>query len=166
MKVLLGALTLICNFAFADAMLRIRPHIVVTPSSDVMLSQLVDGQGLSPELIAKMAVVSLSVAPAYGEKQELANANISSILRPLIQEERARNPGKLNLIIPKIVIIDTTKRDLEKDLVQMELMQAWQPLCTDCLLEVEALSLPRIEGIRDWTLRLKPELPRGSFSIP
>jgi flagella basal body P-ring formation protein FlgA len=166
LKLLLAAFTLTGNLAFADAMLRIRPHVIVTPASDVKLSQLVDGQGLSPELMAKMANVSLSVAPAYGEKQELLSANLTSILRPLIQEERARTSVKINLIIPKTVVIDTTKRDLDKDLVQLELLQAWQPLCLDCQLEFEALSLPRIEGIRDWTLRLKSELPRGSFSVP
>ena len=165
MRVLLLAITVLSNTAFADAMLRIRPHIVVTPSSEIKLSQLVDSQGLSPELVAKLATVSLSVAPEYGEKQEIANANISSVLRPLIQEEREKHPGKLNLIIPKVVIIDTTKREIEKDLVQMELLQAWQPLCTDCQLEFEALNLPRVEGIRDWTLKIKPELPRGSFSV-
>lgn len=166
MKFLLVVLTLMGQEVFAEAMLRIRPHIIVAPASEVKLSQLVDSHGLSRELQSKLAAVSLSVAPAYGEKQELANANISSILRPLVQQERARGGGKLNLIIPKTVIIDTTKRDLDKDLVQLELMQAWQPLCSDCQLEIEGLSLPRIEGVRDWTLRLKPELPRGSFSIP
>lgn len=28
------------------------------------------------------------------------------------------------------------------------------------------MSLPAIQGVRDWTLRLKAELPRGSFSVP
>jgi flagella basal body P-ring formation protein FlgA len=166
LKLLLAIFTLTGQLAFADAMLRIRPHVIVTPSSDVKLSQLVDAQGLSPELMAKMAGISLSVAPAYGEKQELLSANLTSILRPLILQERGRTQAKINLVIPKTVIIDTTKRDLDKDVVQLELLQAWQPLCADCRLEFEGLSLPRVEKIRDWTLRLKSELPRGSFSVP
>jgi flagella basal body P-ring formation protein FlgA len=157
---------LVCELAAADAMLRIRPRILAQPNSDVKLSQLVDGQGLSTELTNKLNSVSLSVAPAYGEKQEIANANLSAILRPLIQAERARGAGSLHVVIPKSVVIDTTKREMDSELVKMELKQAWQPLCSDCQLEVEALSLPKISEIRDWTLRLKPELPRGSFSVP
>src|ERR1035437_9579064 len=108
--------TFCTEVASAEAMLRIRPHIVVSPGSEVKLSQLVDGQGLSTELMNKMSAIALSVAPAYGEKQELANANLTSVLRPLIQEERGRTTGKLHVIIPKVVVIDTTKRGLDADL--------------------------------------------------
>jgi flagella basal body P-ring formation protein FlgA len=112
-----------------------------------------------------LQTISLSVAPAYGEKQELASANLTSILRPLIQEERARTHQPLQVVIPQAVVIDTTKREIEAQMVQSEILQAWQPLCLDCQLSIEGLSLPRITGIRDWTLRLKSELPRGSFSL-
>jgi len=165
MKWLVLTTIFLCQAAFADAYLRVRPHIVVEPNSEVKLYQLVDGQDLSAQLVEKMKSISLTKAPEYGEKQELANANLTSILRPLVQDERDLG-HHINLLIPKSVTIDTTKRDLGRDLVTTELMQAWQPLCSDCQLEVEALSLPRIDGIRDWTLRLKSELPRGSFSIP
>lgn len=164
MKQLAFAIIMVCcEMAMADAMLRIRPHIVVSPNSNVKLSQLVDGQGLSQELTNKLGTISLSVAPAYGEQQEIANANLMAILRPLIQVERARGP--LHVMIPKTVVIDTTKRALESELVKMELLQAWQPLCPECQLDVEALSLPQVTGLRDWSLRLKPELPRGTFSV-
>lgn len=150
----------------AEPMLRIRPHIIVTPGAQVQLAQLVDGQGLSMEMNAKLQGISLSVAPAYGETQELANAAITALLRPLIQEEHERNGTKIHVIIPKTVVIDTTKRELDPELVRSEMVQAWQPLCAECRLEIEALSLPRIANVRDWTLRLKAELPHGSFSIP
>ncbi len=167
MKILAMIFTFIlCVQAGAEAMLRVRPHIIAAPGSVVKLSQLIDSQGLSNEMKAKLEAVSISVAPAYGEKQEIANAAITSILRPLIQEERDRTQSKLHLVIPKMVVIDTTKRELDAEMVRGEILTTWQPLCPDCQLEVEALSLPRIEGIHDWTLHLKAELPRGSFSIP
>ncbi len=156
----------IAQVASAGALLRVRPHIVVSPSSEVKLSQLIDGQNLSLELRRKIESISLSVAPEYGEQQELANANITTILRPLIQEERLRSGAALQVIIPKTVVIDTVKRTLDVAVVRAELVQAWQPLCADCQLEFEALSLPKIDDLRDWTLRLKAELPRGSFSLP
>lgn len=158
--------TLWCDLSAAEAMLRVRPHIVVSPNSDVKLSQLVDAQGLSTALQTTMDSISLSVAPAYGEKQELANANITSILRPLIQDERDRTKKSFHVVIPKVVVIDTVKRTMDPDMVRAELAQAWQPLCSGCQLEIEGLSLPKIDTVRDWTLRLKAELPRGSFSVP
>ncbi len=167
MKPFVALLTFILmQAAGAEALLRVRPHVVVSPNSEVKLSQLIDGQELSSELRAKIETVALSVAPAYGEKQELANASITSILRPLIQEERTRSGKQLHVVIPKTVIIDTVKRDIDAEVVRAELTQAWQPLCTDCQLEIEALSVPKVDNLRDWSLRLKAELPRGSFSLP
>jgi len=156
----------VSGYAAADAMLRIRPQIIVTPGSEVRLSQLVDGQGLSREMLAKLSSISISKAPELGEKQELSNSNITSLLRPLIQEEHERGNTKIHVVVPKTVVIDTTKRELTPELVRMEIMQTWQPLCADCRLEIESLSLPRITDIRDWTLKLQAELPHGSFSIP
>ena len=166
MKWLSAFSILVCLNVNGEALLRVRPHIVVSPNSDVMLGQLVDAQGLSPEFPAQIRAIALSKSPDYGEKQEIANANLTSILRPIIQAERARTKGTIHVVIPKVVTIDTTKHEMEKDLVLSELLQTWQPQCVDCQLDVEALSLPRVAGIKDWTLRLKPELPRGSFSVP
>ena len=166
MKLALILLLAAAEFALADAMLRVRPHITAKPNSEVKLSQLVDGQGLSAQLSEKLSSISLSMAPAYGEKQEIANANLTAILRPLIQAEREMRGGeRLHVVIPKSVVIDTAKRELSEELVKTELLQAWQPLCPDCRLEVENLSLPKMGEVRDWTLRVKPELPRGSFSV-
>lgn len=163
---LLTILFLAGEFASSTALLRVRPHVVVTPNSDVKMSMLVDTHDVSPDLLNKLAKLSLTVAPAYGEKQELSSANISAILRPLIQAERESANPSLQVVIPKTVVIDTEKRDLDPDMVQTELLQAWEPLCPECQLEIEGLSLPKVASIHDWTLHMKSELPRGSFSVP
>lgn len=150
----------------AEVLVRVRPHVVVTPGSDVKLAQLVDAQGLSPASEAQMQVTSLTKAPDYGDRQELAQASLMEVLRPIVQSERATHKGAVHLMLPKAVVIDTVKRAITAEQVEAELKQVWQPLCSDCKLEIEALSLPAIQGIRDWTLKLKRELPRGSFSVP
>jgi flagella basal body P-ring formation protein FlgA len=159
-------LALTCSQAWSAVMIRVRPHVVVKPGTEVHLSQLMDTEGLSQESQKKIAAISVSKAPEYGEKQEISSANIVEILREIVQKERARSPESVHLVLPKTVIIDTIKRELSADLIGDELMEAWQPLCADCKLEIEALSPPVISGVRDWTLKIKPELPKGSFSIP
>lgn len=160
-------LTLLMSLsAGAEELLRVKPYIVVAPNVDVKLSQLVDPQGASPDLMSKLSQVSISVSPAYGEKQEIANAAITAALRPFVQDARSQGRKNLMLVVPKSVTIDTQRRLMTADQVSGELMQTWQPLCGDCRLEIDGLSLPKVEGIRDWTLRLKGELPKGSFSIP
>jgi flagella basal body P-ring formation protein FlgA len=139
---------------------------VVSPHSEVKLVQLVEAEGLSPEATRRLQEILLSRAPEFGERQELANATLTSVLRPIVQMERERGSSKVHVSIPKLVIIDTVKRDITNDRVRDELLQAWQPLCEDCRLEIEGLSLPLVQGVRDWSLKIKAELPRGSFSVP
>jgi flagella basal body P-ring formation protein FlgA len=166
LRALIGYLILLSNAAFGEALLRVRPHVVVSPGSEVKLYQLVDAQGLSAESESVLRTTSMTRAPAYGERQELAQASLMEVLRPIIQRERAKAKSQVRLLLPSRVTIDTVKRELSAALVWEELRQVWQPLCSDCKLELEGLSLPAIQGVRDWTLRLKAELPRGSFSVP
>jgi flagella basal body P-ring formation protein FlgA len=154
----------IANFSHADVLLRVRPHVVVAPNSQVKLAQLIDAQNVSAEGAKQLSEAVISVAPQDGGRQEIAQAEITSRLRQIVETEKAR--GHVQVVIPKSVVIDTLKREISEEQVLSELMQAWQPMCADCKLEVEALSLPKIDNIRDWSLRLKAELPKGSFSIP
>jgi len=166
-------LALLLVFLFADpthaapeVLLRVRPHVVVSPQSEVKLAQLVEAEGLSPEASRRLQEISLSRAPEFGERQELESVTLTSILRPIVQMERQLRGGRVHLSIPKVVIVDTVKREITDQLVKDELLQAWQPLCEECRLEIEGLSLPLVQGVRDWTLKIKAELPRGSFSVP
>lgn len=166
MKFWAAILVLMVEVTNAEVLLRVRPHVVVTPNSEVKLAQIVDAAGFSQEGLKQLNEITLSVAPADGESQTLAEAMISGALRTVVQAERERNRERVHLIVPKSVIIDTIKREITEALVVGELMQAWQPLCADCKLEIEALSLPKVAQIRDWTMKMKAELPRGSFSVP
>jgi flagella basal body P-ring formation protein FlgA len=151
--------------AQADVMLRVRPHVVVSPDSEVHLSQLVDAQTMSASNRKRLDAVTISRAPAYGEKQELSNTALMAVLRDVVEAERISGQH-VHVVLPKSVTIDTLKREINAAEVSLELTQAWQPLCADCQLVIEGLSLPRVADVRDWNLKVKPELPRGSFSVP
>lgn len=165
-RVLLSLILIIGSAAQADVLLRVRPHIVVTPDSDVTLSQLVDAPNLSKENQEKLRSVLVTKAPAFGERHELASASLMPLLRAVVENERSRGKDRVHVVLPKAVVVDTMKREINPELVSSELKQAWQPLCNDCQLSIEALSLPKVDGVRDWSLKVKAELPRGTFSVP
>lgn len=167
MKFVFALLTFVLSLkAAAEPMLRVRPHVVVAPDAEVTLKQIVDTHEISEATLLKLGKVSVAKAPALGEHVQLTNTTLMQLLRPLVQEERQLVNRQVTLSVPKDVTIDTQKRDITADAITAELLQAWQPLCGDCKLEVEGLSLPKVGGIRDWTLKVKSEIPRGSFSIP
>lgn len=150
----------------AEKLIRVRPHLVVSPFSEVKLEQLVDAQNLSEESRKKLSKVTVTKAPELGEKQEISNASLAGLLREIVKTERRGSKESVHLVLPKSVVVDTVKRSMDVELIREELMDAWKPLCSDCKLEIEALSPPAILAIRDWSLKIKAELPKGSFSVP
>jgi flagella basal body P-ring formation protein FlgA len=152
--------------ASAEPVVRVLPHVVVLPQTRVTLANIVDGHDLSKNLISKLNEVSLARAPGLGEKVELTQAAAMEALRPLVMEERRRTGKSVRLIVPNNIMIGTERREMTLAQVTSELAQAWQPLCGDCEIEFEGLSLPRVENMRHWTMRIKSDLPRGSFSVP
>src|SRR4051812_20625795 len=125
-KALAAGLLFCASFAWADVLVRVRPHVVVQPDSEVRLVQLVDANGLSPEAAGKLAGTTVSKAPAYGEKQELSSRSLMPLLREIVENERSRTHAQVHLVLPGNVIIDTLKREMSADLVALELTQAWQ----------------------------------------
>lgn len=144
----------------ADVLLRVRPHVVVPAATEVRLSQLVDTDSLSAASRARLDAVPLFTVE---DRREVTSAELMPRLREIVALERAQ--GKVHVVVPSVVVIDTKRRVMDRETVAAELTQAWQPLCADCRLSVEDLSLPRVERVRDWSLKIKPELPRGSFSV-
>lgn len=167
---LIGVVALILSRpTYSDTYIRVRPNVFVTPNSPVKLSQLVDIQGVPKELQAKMAEISVSVAPLEGERQEINDENIMSVLRPLIQSERSKSSNRIQLIVPKVITLLTSRGVMTKDLIATELLQAWRPLCSACQLEISNLIVPQIQNLKnvqDWSLNIKSELPKGTFTIP
>lgn len=166
MKILLPVLLFSISLrAAAEPMMRIRPHMVASPNSEVTLRQVIDANEISESTLKQLDQIILAKTPKLGERLELTNIALMEILRPIVQEERQRTNRQVVLVVPKVVTLDTEKRSLDTDTVTAELIQVWQPLCGDCRLEIEGLSLPRLSDVRDWKLKIKSEVPRGSFSV-
>ncbi|MGE0527348.1 MAG: flagellar basal body P-ring formation chaperone FlgA [Bdellovibrionales bacterium] len=165
LRFLLPVLLLGEALSATEIFLRVRPHVVVAAESEVRLMHLVDAEGLTPALQKKLSGIRVSRAPAPGERQQLSKAIFMRLLKPIVHEERQRG-SRIRLLLPNEIVVDTLKRQMMPESVTRELIEAWSPLCSECQLEVDGLSLPKVSQVKDWTLKLKPELPRGSFSVP
>jgi flagella basal body P-ring formation protein FlgA len=152
--------------ASAEEMVRVKSHIVVAPTSNVSLAQLLDLSGTSAEFLKSVQAISLTVAPDKGERIEISGSAVTSLLRDVVAAEKIRSAGNVRILVPSQIVVDTVKRTIDEKMVREELLQAWKPLCSDCELEIRNLSIPKVENIVDWSLKLKAELPKGSFAIP
>lgn len=150
----------------SENVIRVRPSVYVPPNTEVKLSQLVDVGGLSPSVQNKLRSIAVSMAPNEGEKQELDDAGLLAVLRPIVQEERVRTKRQIQLVVPKTVTLLTSRAQLDRGTIESELIQAWKPLCTGCQLDIQSINIPNVKDIRDWSLKISSDLPKGSFSVP
>lgn len=159
------AFHLLITQTHAAGVIRVRPHVVVVPGTKVNLGQLVDSEGVSATTVEQLTAIEISSAPSQGEHQEISNTALLGWLRPIVKAERQKSNSTVHLIVPNKVLLDTQARQLMPETIRQELIQAWQPLCTECRIDIDNLSLPAVSGARDWTLKIRPELPKGSFAV-
>ena len=139
-----------------DALVRVRPRISRAAGREVRLIDLCEVE--DPALAEALKAIVVATSPAKLGTPELIN-----LFRPVIDRARAGG-ANVRLNLPKSVEI-LAGRDLAPAAVSEELIARWQPACADCRLEIEGLNLPQVPDVRDWSIKGKPELPRGSFSV-
>lgn len=154
MLVFLTLLNLIIPNAEAGSEIVIRSSALIQHGSPIVLGDLVESDQLPPDLLK----TPLAAAPQPGETVEFSSAAISGLLHKLTQ-------SKYRVRIPHRVVIERSTHKWERSVIERELVSFWQPLCVDCQLEIERLSLP-LGQFENWTMKPKREIPRGAFSVP
>lgn len=146
--------------------LRVRASTDVREQTIITLAKIVETSPLSAGSQALLERAELHSPLNAGESFELTRAQVLPLLRAVVENERHIASARLNITVPEKITVTAKSHELSEANVSAELKSLWQPLCMDCRLRFENLSLPRVDGLRDWSLRAKAELPRGSFSIP
>jgi len=154
------------NHARAEGDWRVRPQVSAVPGTKITVARVLDAQDLSPETQRQLAQTVLAEAGPEGAVTVINQAQITATLRPILAKERERSKRKVHLRLPQQLTILSEVRALSDEAVTADLLKAWQPICPDCHLEIENLSLPNVKEAVDWSLKVNSELPRGSFSLP
>lgn len=160
-RMVLIYLSLISTAAIAKGEIIIRSHSLIQHGSPVILGDIVEVTNMDSRLKDRLLKLPLAAAPNPGEKIEFSSAAISGILRPVL----AYLQGIQKLKIPNQVVVERSSHAWEQTVIKKELLNHWQPLCSDCQLEIDQLSLP-VGQFENWTMSPKKELPRGAFSVP
>ena len=146
--------------ARAEDALRVRAQITTAPRAVVRLGQLVE----QPELLGPDASIVISKGLTANSSERVSPAKLAQVLRPVITRARAEG-HELHLVLPARTVITANSHDFNAVNVAAELIQGWQAQCAECRFEIENLNLPQILNIRDWSIKVLPALPRGTFSV-
>ncbi len=157
-------LGLIFFFAHAEeGVIRVSSHVEVNSRDPLLLGQILQFQHVPDHLMQELNKIPLGDAPAMGEVREFSNVAISSLLRLHLPSQ-----ADYRLVIPSRVVIAAQPLKMDEKSVTDILVRHWQNRCRGCRVEIENLSVPRWEAHRSqlrWSLDLKDQIPRGSFSV-
>lgn len=170
--VLILNLLFLTSVASAEAVIRVLPKVEVDAKETITLGDITQFEDLdlSEKQIKKLQSVHLADAPKPGESRLFTDIGLAQVLRTHIRAIEQKTGEKITLHMPAKVTVIRKPLRLEESAVAAELKKQMNALCLDCEFEISQLILPVLNqsipsGSR-WALKMRPELPKGSFSIP
>lgn len=150
--------------------IQVRPVVEVDGQKEITLGDLIEMRGVGKEIERAIRDVRLADAPGPGETRSFTDVGLAQILRVHLREVVQKTGEVPSLKIPSRVTVVRKSFQLRNGDVEQEIKNQLKPLCADCEFEISSLSLPavgsKIPADATWSLKMRPEIPKGSFSVP
>ncbi len=141
--------------------IKVLPYVRIVKSEKISLLDVVNRQGLSAEIEADLAGISLGDAPKLGEQRVFTS-------RAVAESTRQNNSrGQWTLQIPRQVVVENRGYELSEETIKQELNSRWKTLCTDCQIEIKNLQVPLVSNEYKntaWFIENEEKVPRGHFA--
>jgi flagella basal body P-ring formation protein FlgA len=153
------------------ALIQLKSVVEVDGSrSDITLGDVMVARDVSSDAMESLKDVRLADTPRPGESRSFSAVGLEQIFRPHLRSIEEKSGEKINLRVPARVTIVRKSLKLRKEDVETELKSQFKSICGDCEIIISSLSLPAVPPTVTagaiWKIQSRPELPKGSFSLP
>lgn len=170
MKMLFALSLILSSSAFAASIVAVKPAVELdAQKTEIMLSDLVAAKGLSRAALEKFRSIKLSDAPAAGESRIFSKETIASSIQDDLEAVEKATGESFEIKIPSRVTVSKTKPSLSIAALRQQMTAKFKSLCADCEFEFTNMTAPTTVALpkdSTWALRVRSELPKGSFSYP
>lgn len=161
----------LCTFASNEQpLIQVRDSVEIEMENEITIGDIADFKGFEESQLGEIRSVHLADAPSSGEIRSFTNVGLSQIFRRHLPKLQNGRNVKITLMIPTMVIVKRKAFKLEAKTIEAELARQWSANCEGCEFRFNNISMPIIAGELNpksqWQIRLRPELPKGSFSVP
>jgi flagella basal body P-ring formation protein FlgA len=153
--------------------IKIQSQIEVQSKAPILLGDIAEFDGFTSSDVAQLKSLAVTEAPAVGESRCLSGAQLTQTFRSRLKSFEVKAGERIALIVPPKLVILRKSFAVEQNQVESELRQRFKENCPSCEFEFVRLSLPIIHlpehstsSNWGWKLRVRPEMPRGTFTIP
>lgn len=148
----------------------VKPVVEVDGTHDILLGDLVEARGVSQAVIDAIRDVRLSDAPKRFESRYFTNEDLSQTLRVNLRQVMQKNGEIPRFRIPSRVVVTRRVLKVKIEDVKKAILEQLKNQCAECEFEFTTLNMPLlpklISGDQTWSVRVRSELPRGSFTYP
>lgn len=154
-----------------EATIQVKPVIEVDgTNSEITFGDLIVTRGIDEKLIQDLKETKLADTPKVGESRSFTALAVEEPLRPLLRRLEDRIGDRVTLRVPPRVTITRKAFKITNEMIETELKNQLKAVCEECRFDITNLRLPILASSVSqgtaWTLKMRPELPKGSFSIP
>ena len=156
--------------AIDPGVLVVKPVVEVDGTRDILLSDLVEARGVSQAVVDAIRDVRLSDAPKRTESRYFTSEDLSQTLRVSLRQVMQKNGEIPRFRIPSRVVVTRKALKVKTEDVKKAILEQFKNQCADCEFEFTTFNMPLlpkfISSDRTWSVRVRAELPRGSFTYP
>lgn len=150
-----------------EPIMTVKSSVVVDTDDEISLADVSEMQNATPAILELAKAFKLCNAPSAGERRTFSARAMSELLRSF-QGELERKQLHVRFVLPHNVIVERSKLALNVENIREILLTAWSKSCAGCKLVISDLRLPLYGNgeFSTWTVQVKDQLPKGSFSVP
>lgn len=163
----LAALFLASLAAEAAPQILVKAAVEVQEREVITLGDIADFEGFSAERTEELKSVHLSDAPQAGEQRVFTNHSLAQTFRSHV--DATESGEKIFLSIPSRVVVTRKTLKLNDASVKKAIIDQLKGICSSCEFKIDRVSLPVVSGLTaksKWNVKVRSELPKGSFSYP
>lgn len=152
------------------ASIQVRGNVELEMEREITVGDIADFNGFREDEVGELKSVRLGDAPTGTESRTFTSTGLSQVFRSYLPRLQGKREEKILLTIPARVVVKRKIFRLEAKDVEAEINKQMKSVCSVCEFEIRQLSLPvlgpLLSASTTWKLRMRPELPKGSFSAP
>lgn len=163
----LTAIFLASLAAEAAPQVLVKAHVEVGEQEAVTLGDIADFEGFSTARVQQLKAIRLTDAPKTSEQRVFTSSGLAETFRNYINNEEGGE--KVQFEIPSRVVITRKSMKLNESSVKQAILDQLKGVCQSCEFRIDRLALPITTTISEgakWSVRVRAELPRGTFSYP
>jgi flagella basal body P-ring formation protein FlgA len=143
----------------------LKNNVQIDHTGPIFLTDVADFNGVAESVIINASHLQVSEPLKRGEQKIISVKDIIQILRPFQMKIESSH---VHFILPKELVLELPKKAFDVEAVRAVLFKDWQKQCEDCRFLISDLQMPmvKIANFEDWNMKVKAEIPKGSFSYP